>query len=272
MRSRSGSVKFRPSTDAARRTSRVGGGLGSLAGPDSYRDYAAWCANVNIPAFKIHGPSGGKLREEVVTLRAAADGASGRSGVMTDPGNRLHTLADALALGRVCDEVGAVWWEDPMRDNSPVGHRILREKITTPLMLAEFVRGLEMKMAVALDGGTDYLRADPELDMGITGVMKTAHAAEAIGMDMEVHAAGPAQRHCVSAIRNTSYYELCLLDPDSGNPLHPDVYDCDYADEIAAVGSDGCVSVPDPPGLGVQYAWERLYSQKSDKMVLKDDS
>jgi L-alanine-DL-glutamate epimerase-like enolase superfamily enzyme len=77
-----------------------GGGLGSLAGPDSYRDYAAWCANVNIPAFKIHGPSGGKLREEVVTLRAAADGASGRSGVLTDPGIRLHTLADALALGR----------------------------------------------------------------------------------------------------------------------------------------------------------------------------
>jgi L-alanine-DL-glutamate epimerase-like enolase superfamily enzyme len=251
--------------------STVGGGHGhgALSDPASYRDYADQCARAGIPGFKIHGPSTGSVRAEIDTFRATAEGAAGRSDIMTDPGKSLRTLADALALGRVCDEVGAYWWEDPMRDNSPFGHKILREKISTPLLLTEFVRGLEMRMSVALQGGTDFLRADPELDMGITGVMKTAHAAESLGIDMEVHASGPAQRHCMAAIRNTNYYELGLLDPASGNPLHPPVYADDYVEDLTAVGSDGCVGLPEGPGLGVSYDWERLYSLDADATTFR---
>lgn len=251
--------------------STVGGGhgLGALSDPASYKDFAAWCAERHFPGYKIHGPGTGLVRDESAALRAAAEGAAGRMDVMTDPGNGLRTLADALALGRVCDEVGAYWWEDPMRDNSPFGHKILRERIATPLLITEFVRGLEMRMTVALQGATDFLRADPELDMGITGVMKTAHAAESIGLDLEVHASGPAQRHCMAAIRNTNYYELGLLDPASGNPLHPPVYACSYVEDASAVGEDGCVPVPDGPGLGVSYDWDRLYADQADVTVFR---
>lgn len=250
--------------------STVGGGhgLGSLSDPASYRAYADECAVRGVPGFKIHGPSTGAVRDEIATFRATAEGSGGRTDIMTDPGKSLRTLADALALGRVCDEVGAYWWEDPMRDNSPFAHKILREKVRTPMLLTEFVRGLEMRMTVALDGGTDFLRADPELDMGITGVMKTAHAAESIGLDMEVHASGPAQRHCMAAIRNTNYYELGLLDPSTGNPLHPPVYADDYVEDLTAVGADGCVGLPEGPGLGVTYDWDRLYAAQVDRTVM----
>lgn len=261
--------RFRDRLPAYASTVTGGQGLGALSDPESYRDFADWCARASIPGYKIHGPSTGSVRAEIAALRAAAEGSAGRTDVMTDPGNSLRTLADALALGRVCDEVGAYWWEDPMRDNSPFGHKILRQRIKTPMLITEFVRGLDMRMMVALDGGTDYLRADPELDMGITGVMKTAHAAESIGIDMEVHASGPAQRHCMSAIRNTNYYELGLLDPASGNPLHPEVYACDYVEDATAVGSDGCVQVPTGPGLGVTYDWERLYANKVETTVFR---
>lgn len=47
--------------------------------------------------------------------------------------------------------------------------------------------------------------------MGITGAMKTAHLAEAFGPDCEIHAAGPAQRHCMAAMRNSNWYELSLV-------------------------------------------------------------
>ena len=105
--------------------------------------------------------------------------------------------------------------------------------------------------------------------MGITGVMKTAHAAESIGIDLEVHASGPAQRHCMAAIRNTNYYELGLLDPESGNVGQPDVYASDYVDDLSAVGADGCVEVPTGPGLGVTYDWDRLYRARSESTTLK---
>jgi L-alanine-DL-glutamate epimerase-like enolase superfamily enzyme len=261
--------RYRDRLPAYASTVSGGHGLGSLSGPDSYRDFADRCAEQGIPGYKIHGPADGGLRGEIAALRAAAEGSAGRSDVMTDPGNSLRTLAEALALGRVCDEVGAYWWEDPMRDNSPFGHKILRERVRTPMLITEFVRGLEMRMAVALHGGTDFLRADPELDMGITGVMKTAHAAESIGIDLEVHASGPAQRHCMAAIRNTNYYELGLLDPDSGNPLHPPVYACDYVEDASAVGTDGCVAVPTGPGLGVTYDWDRLSAQQIDTTIFQ---
>ena len=253
--------------------STIGGGHGhgALSDPSSYRDYAAACAEAGIPGFKIHGPSTGSVRAEIDAFRATAEGSAGRMDIMTDPGKSLRTLADALALGRVCDEVAAYWWEDPVRDNAPFAHKILRQRIATPLLLTEFVRGLDLRVAVALDGGTDFLRADPELDMGITGVMKTAHAAEALGLDLEVHASGPAQRHCMAAIRNTNYYELGLLDPTTGNPLHPPVYRDDgapdsYTEDLGAVGTDGCVAVPSGPGLGVSYDWERLLAANADRV------
>lgn len=246
--------------------STVGGGhgLGTLATDESYRDFAAATADAGIPAFKIHGRSHGTAADEIAAFSATAEGAAGRIDIMTDPGNCLATLADALKLGRLCDEVNAYWWEDPMRDNAPFGHKILRERIATPLLITEFVRGLELRVAVALGGGSDFLRADPELDMGITGVMKTAHAAEALGIDMEVHASGPAQRHCMAAIRNTNYYELGLIDPTTGNPLHPQVYADDYEESLEAVGADGCVGVPTGPGLGVTYDWDRIAAANGD--------
>ena len=85
--------------------------------------------------------------------------------------------------------------------------------------------------------------------------MKIAHLAEALGVDVELHASGPAHRHAMAAIRNTSFYEVALVGPRARNPLPP-VYASDYSDDLEAVGADGCFPVPDGPGLGVIYDWD----------------
>ena len=72
--------------------------------------------------------------------------------------------------------------------------------LKTPLLVSEHIRGPEQKAAFALAGGCDMIHTDPEYDLGITGTMKIAHFAEAIGMDVQVHACGPAHRACVSAM------------------------------------------------------------------------
>lgn len=148
----------------------------------------------------------------------------------------------------------AAWLEDPFRDTgvSAHAHRKLRELIDTPLLIGEHVRGLEPKADLVVAGGTDLLRSDPEYDLGSTGAMKIAHLGEALGMDVEIHASGPAHRACMSAMRNTNWYEVALVTPGARNPL-PRVYACDYSDDLDAVGSDGCFPVPDGPGLGVTY-------------------
>jgi L-alanine-DL-glutamate epimerase-like enolase superfamily enzyme len=71
----------------------------------------------------------------------------------------------------------------------------------------------------------------------------------------------------MAAIRNTNYYELGLLDPETGNPLHPPVYTDDYAEDVTALGPDGCVGVPAGPGLGVNYDWDYVEAHLTDRAV-----
>jgi hypothetical protein len=62
----------------------------------------------------------------------------------------------------------------------------------------------QAKADFALADATDFLRVDPEYDQGITGAMKTAHLAEALGLDIEVHGCGPAHRHTFGESLNIS--------------------------------------------------------------------
>ena len=123
------------------------------------------------------------------------------------------------------------------------------------------VRGVEPKADFVIAGGTDFLRVDPEYDMGITGALKIAHLAESLGLDVEIHACGPAHRHLMSALRNSNYYEVALLGPDCPNAVPP-VYTCGYTDQIDCVDSDGTVPVPTGPGLGVSYDWDFIHRNR----------
>lgn len=113
---------------------------------------------------------------------------------------------------------------------------------------------------------TGFVRADPEYDGRITGVMKVAYVSEGFGLDVEYHAPGPPQRHCMTATRNSNYYELALLHPDCRNPIPP-VYLGGYSDYVAAIDSEGHVDVPDGPGLGVTYDWEYIDENQTERRV-----
>ena len=190
--------------------------------------------------------------------------------LMIDPACQLRTWMDALYVGRACDEAGYFWYEDPYRDAavSAFGHKRLREKLKTPLLVTEHVRGLEQKGSFVVMGGCDMIHADPEYDMGITGAIKIAHLCEALGLDVQMHASGPAHRHCIAALRNTHFYELALVGPDMPNAMPP-VYTCGYSDLLEDVGDDGCFPVPDGPGLGVSYDWGLIEKNRTAHHVFE---
>lgn len=238
--------------------------FGVLSSKEAFAEFAQHCRALGYPGFKIHGWGEGDPREEAANLLHVRRAIGDAMALMIDPACTLATWADALHLGHACDEARCFWYEDPFADmgTAPTAHRRLREKLRTPLLLTEHVRTLEAKLEWLQQGATDFLRADPEYDGGITGTMKTAHLAEAFGVDVELHGAGPAQRHCMAAIRNTNFYELSLVAPDRRNPIPP-VFACDYTEELDAVGADGCFPVPSGPGLGVAYDWDRIRATTS---------
>ena len=244
------------------------GGLDSV---ERYAEFAQSCMEHGIPAFKIHSFFDGNAQTEIDIMTAVRKRVGDGMKLMTDPASSLPSFMDAVEVGKACDDLGFFWYEDPYRDasSSAHAHKRLRDFIRTPMLIAEHIRGFEQKADFVLAGGTDIMHIDPELDGGITGTMKLAHFCDAIGMEVQLHTAAPIHRHCMSAIANTHFYELGLINPDRPwNGLQPPIYADTYGDGVGDVGSDGCVQVPTGPGLGVNYDWDKINAWETSKVVI----
>lgn len=237
--------------------------VAGLNSPEGYAEFAVQCREMGYPAFKIHGWGNGPLSREIATVRAVREAVGEEMDLMLDPACEYITFGDAVKVGRACDDARFYWYEDPYRDGgiSQFAHRKLRQLIRTPLLQTEHVRSLEPHIDFALADATDFVRGDVGYD-GITGVMKLAHACEALGIDIEFHGPGPAQRQCMAAIRNTNYYEMGLLHPkvpDNAPPLYGD----SYRDGLDAIDARGHVPIPQGPGLGVAIDWEWVTAHRT---------
>lgn len=246
---------------------------GGLDTPKAYADFAETCLSYGYRGFKTHTWCEDEpidIEREVDLVQAVGERVGDRMHLMHDPVLKYRTFADALTVGQACDEYSYLWYEDPYNDGgrSQNGHKRLREHLDTPLLVTELVRGLEATTDFVVNSATDFARADPEWDGGITGAMKIARAAEGLGVDIEYHLAGPAQRHCMAATRNSNLYELGLVHPESklSHTEFP-VYQNGYTDRLDAVSEDGTVPVPSSPGLGVEYDWDYVMDHSVEKRV-----
>ena len=111
----------------------------------------------------------------------------------------------------------------------------------------------------------------PHLDFitCITGSYKAALAAEALGIDVEVHSCGPAMRQLMAALSRSNYYEINLVHPCAPNPWQLPVYLNGYSDELDCIDQEGFVDVPNGLGLGVEYDWEMIEKNNLEKILIE---
>ncbi|MQG18621.1 MAG: mandelate racemase [SAR202 cluster bacterium] len=239
---------------------------GGLDSPEAYAEFAVSCKNMGYPAFKIHGWGDYKLDEEIQTILKVREAVGNDMDLMLDPACEINTFLETVKIGRACDEANYLWLEDPYKDTgiSIHGHKMLKGLIKTPILQTEHIRGLEEHVNFIQSGATDIVRVDPAYDGGITGAMKIAHAAEGFGLDCEVHAPGPAQRHLIASIRNTNYYEMALVHPktSTNGTIIDEVYE-NYDDSLTSINSQGEISIPSSAGLGVEYNWDFIEKHKT---------
>lgn len=245
---------------------------GGLTTAEDYGQFALYCKQeLGYPAFKIHGWINGPIEREVDAVLAIREAVGDDMDLMLDPAGAFATFDDVLKVGRACDEANYMWYEDAFRGGgfSRFAHVKLKEFIKTPLLMGEHVRGLEAKADTIYAKATDYVRANANSDGGITGVMKLAALAEAHGLDVELHGGGLAHRHCMASLRNTNYYELGLVHPKVQNNK-PLVYaDKQWRDELDSVDANGCLDVPQGPGLGVPINWDYIRANQTNEIVFE---
>jgi L-alanine-DL-glutamate epimerase-like enolase superfamily enzyme len=240
-----------------------------LSSPEAFAQFGVQCREMGYPAMKIHPWGQPVIRREVANVLAARRAVGSDFDLMLDPACEYETFADTLKVGRACDEAAFLWIEDPMKDGGISGqaYRKLRQLIRTPIMIGEHTRGFELKTDLLVSESTDLLHIDPNYDMGITGCLKCAHAAESFGVDVQLHAPGPAQRALMASIRNTNYYEMGLVHPKLGQEVRAPIYASEYRDGLDAVDREGCVPVPTGPGLGVEYDWAWIKAHQVGETV-----
>jgi L-alanine-DL-glutamate epimerase-like enolase superfamily enzyme len=231
---------------------------GPLSTPESFADFAEQCLEMGYRGFKIHPMAWPDVQTHVETVLAVGKRVGNKMDKMIDPYCLFPTFADALKVGRACDEAGFFWLEDPYSDGgvTPFSHARLRELIKTPLLQGEKVATVEERLALVLEKATDFVRADLGRH-GLTGSLKLAHAAESVGMDIEPHGSGPAELHFLAAVKNANYYEVVWVHPvmrDSQPPIYRNV----TITGLDCIDSEGMVDVPSGPGLGIEYDWDRI--------------
>jgi L-alanine-DL-glutamate epimerase-like enolase superfamily enzyme len=238
---------------------------------ESLPAYASTLHGDHLPKGLCDAAAYADFAERCLDIETVAARVGERMLVMYDAGSHLHTLADAIAIGRVCDANGLYWYEDPYADGgiSLHGHRTLKRHVATPILIGEHVRNPETMTDMVVAGATDFARVDPDYDGGITGSYKAAIAAEMLGIDTEVHSCGPAMRQLMAALTHSNFYEVNLVHPSTRNAWSPPIYACGYHDELDCVDTDGNVSVPQGPGLGVEYDWPYIDTHSVHRCTIR---
>lgn len=241
---------------------------GPLSTPESFADFAEECLEMGYRGFKIHPMAWPDVKTHVEAVLAIGKRVGGKMDTMIDPYCLYPTFADALKVGRACDEAGFFWLEDPYSDGgvTPYSHAKLRELISTPLLQGEQVATIEQRMALVLEKATDFVRADIGKH-GLTGTLKLAHAAETVGLDIEPHRAGPAELQFLAGVKNANYYENVWVHPVMRNS-EPPIYTNVQITGLDCIDSEGYVAVPDGPGLGIEYDWDFMKKNETASEVV----
>ena len=221
----------------------------TLVGTAAYAEEAVALMQAGYTAYKLHPPKA--LEPCIAACRAVRDEVGPEMRLMIDPAGAFE-FPDALRLGRVIEELGFHWYEDPLAEDDIYNYVKLRAKLDIPIMATEYSPGGFHAYAPWLMAqATDYLRGDVAVKGGLTGLIKGAHLADAFRMNYEIHHGGNslnnvAQLHVAMAIRNCEYFEILL-------PAAAQKYG--VVDDIE-VDAEGNVHAIDKPGLGVEIDFD----------------
>ncbi len=214
-----------------------------LHSPAAYAAEALHYRDAGWHAYKIHPPE--HWRDGIAVCQAVRAAVGPTYPLMLDAAWG-YTYDVALRVGRAIEELGFLWYEDPLAERDIYNCAKLREKLDIPLMATEYPpHGLDAYAPWLLMRATDYLRGDVAVKGGITTLVKAAHLAEAFGLKFEVHHGGNslnnvANLHVLAAIGNADFFEVLLPDAAHRYGLEREI----------DVDVDGLVHAPMEPGLG----------------------
>src|SRR5579885_655069 len=184
--------------------------------------------------------------ERVKTVRAAV-GPNVK--VMVDA-NCAYRYYQAIQLAKRIEEYDIFWFEEPVAADDYEGHARLATQTSIPIATGENEYTRYGFRDLIARGCAAILNADAQVLGGVTEFMKVAALAQAHDLDVAPHGIQNVHIHLVAAISNgliVEYYR------DSVDPMWRKMFK-----ETLMLNSDGTLSPPNRPGLGLEPNEEAL--------------
>lgn len=212
-----------------------------------YEHHIKLCQDVGFKAFKLH--AWGDVERDIELSIKLREWVGPDADLMFD-GSAGWDYVDALKVGKVLEDQGYLWYEEPMREFHLGSYRKLADKLGIPILGAETSDGCHWNVASWIeDRALDMTRVSTTMKGGFTGAMKVAHTSESFGMRAQVHGMGLENAQLCAAIRSNDYYEQLIRNEDQIKGLA-------QQGDLSVV--DGVLTVSDAPGLSYEYDYEEL--------------
>jgi L-alanine-DL-glutamate epimerase-like enolase superfamily enzyme len=178
--------------------------------------------------MKVGAPT---LQEDITRIEAVQSVVGDKGLVMVDA-NQVFSVNEALRRGRVYEEMGCTWFEEPLRADDTDGLALLADALTIPIASGENNYGKRQFRDLFVRRAVDIVQPDLRRAGGLTECLEIGLMADAFNIPYASHGGG-VHLHLLAALPNTLFMESGLL--PEGSPIRL---------------VDGCYPLPEEPGFG----------------------
>lgn len=174
------------------------------------------------------------LQQDVRRIEVVRE-AVGQDTVLMVDANQTLTTAEAVRRGRVFEDLGIHWWEEPLPADDVDGYAELADALDIPVATGENLYTRHDFARFLRRGAADVVQPDLRRAGGPTALLQIGTLAHAFRIPYASHGGGPVQLNIMACLPNAVYLETGLIGPHSPLKLE-----------------DGCALVPG----GAGFAWE----------------
>lgn len=180
--------------------------------------------------IKVGAPT---LRKDVARIKAVRAVIGDDVDLMVDANQSLST-AEAIRRGRAFQDLGCLWWEEPIPADDVEGYAALVQALDIPIATGENLYTKADFARFLRRDAVDIIQPDLRRAGGPTAMLQIGTMAHAFRRAYASHGGDPVQMNVMACLPNAIYMETGLLGPDAPFKLE-----------------DGCVPIPQSPG----FAW-----------------
>ena len=176
------------------------------------------------------------LKDDIRRIELAWKLAGENRRVMVDANQGLN-VNDAVRRGRVYQDMGCFWYEEPLPPHRLDGYAELAASLDIRIATGENAYTKYEFLELMRRRGADVLQPDNRRAGGVTEWMEIAAMADGFGLEIASHGGGPTNVHMLCAMPHAIYVETSGL---SGQDRHKE--------KLKMV--DGEILAPQSPGIG----------------------